>query len=193
MTTDIFIRTCAKDLQWLQLALRSIKERVTGYRNIVITCPAPVAIRISRATGLNVFGVNPFHDDYVGQMHTKLKATDYSDAMATRLETEKALVPALWQLELANVLKTACTKGRLTQAQARQILDALNQLPIEVDTAAPPGQRQLFELAMRYNLSSYDAAYLELAMRHGLPLATQDEQLKLAATAAGVDVVQPSS
>lgn len=80
MTTDIFIRTCAKDLQWLQLALRSIKERVTGYRNIVITCPAPVAIRISRATGLNVFGVNPFHDDYVGQMHTKLKATDYSDA-----------------------------------------------------------------------------------------------------------------
>ena len=121
------------------------------------------------------------------------QATDYSDAMATRLETEKALVPALWQLELANVLKTACTKGRLTQAQARQILDALNQLPIEVDTAAPPGQRQWCELARRYNLSSYDAAYLELAMRHGLPLATQDEQLKLAATAAGVDVVQPSS
>lgn len=121
------------------------------------------------------------------------QTTDYSDAMATRLETEKALVPALWQLELANVLKTACTKGRLTQAQARQILDTLSQLPIEVDTVAPPGQRQLFELAMRYNLSSYDAAYLELAMRHGLPLATQDEQLKLAATAAGVDVVQPSS
>ena len=117
------------------------------------------------------------------------QATGYSDAVATRLEVEKALVPALWQLELANVLRTACTKGRLTQAQARQILDTLNQLPIEVDTAAAPGQRQLFELAMRYNLSSYDAAYLELAMRHGLPLATQDEQLKLAATAAGVDLV----
>ena len=121
------------------------------------------------------------------------QATDYSDAMATRLEVEKALVPTLWQLELANVLKTACTKGRLTQAQARQILDTLNQLPIEVDTAAPLGQRQLFELAMRYNLSSYDATYLELAMRHGLPLATQDEQLKLAAQMAGVDVVQPFS
>ena len=118
------------------------------------------------------------------------QATNYSDAMATRLEAEKALVPALWQLELANVLKTACTKGRLTQAQARQILGTLGQLPIEVDTAAPPGQRPLFELAMRYNLSSYDATYLELAMRHGLPLATQDEQLQLAAKAAGVDVIQ---
>ena len=47
----------------------------------------------------------------------------------------------------------------------------------------------LFELAMRFNLSSYDAAYLELAMRHGLPLATQDEHLKLAATAAKVGVL----
>ena len=117
------------------------------------------------------------------------QATDYSKAVAIRLETDKALVPQLWQLELANVLKTACTKGRLTQAQARQILDTLSQLPIEVDNAAPPGQRPLFELAMRYNLSSYDAVYLELAMRHGLPLATQDEQLKLAAMAAGVDLL----
>jgi predicted nucleic acid-binding protein len=117
------------------------------------------------------------------------QATDYSNAMATRLEVDKALVPQLWQLELANVLKTACTKGRLTQAQARQILDTLSQLPIEVDTGAAPSQRALFELAMRYNLSSYDAAYLELAMRHGLPLATQDEQLKQAAKAAGVDVL----
>ena len=117
------------------------------------------------------------------------QASDYSNAMATRLEVDKALVPPLWQLELANVLKTACTKGRLSQTQARQILDTLSQLPIEVDTGAPPGQRPLFELAMRYNLSSYDAAYLELAMRYGLPLATQDEQLKLAAKAAGVDVL----
>lgn len=117
------------------------------------------------------------------------QATDYSEAIAARLEEDKALVPPLWQLELANVLKTACTKGRLTTVQARQILDVLAQLPIEVDAYTPPGQRQLFELAMRFNLSSYDAVYLELAMRHGLPLATQDEQLKLAAITAGVDVL----
>ena len=117
------------------------------------------------------------------------QATAYGQSVATRLESDKALVPTLWQLELANVLKTACTRGKLDLDTARQILDALGRLPIEIDTSPAPGQRQLFELAMRYQLSSYDAAYLELAMRHGLPLATQDLHLKKAAMAAGVDVL----
>lgn len=117
------------------------------------------------------------------------QATAYGAAIANRLESDKALVPALWQLELANVLKTACTRGKLRLDTARQILDALATLPIEIDAGPAPGQRQLFELAMRHKLSSYDAAYLELAMRHGLPLATQDLQLKEAAIAAGVDVL----
>ncbi len=117
------------------------------------------------------------------------QATPYTQAIAARLETEKALVPHLWQLELANVLKTACTHGKLSPDAARQILDTLSSLPIEVDTRTAPGQRQLFELAMRFKLSSYDAAYLELAMRHGLPIATQDLQLKVAALAAGLVVL----
>ena len=117
------------------------------------------------------------------------QATAYGQSVATRLESDKALVPTLWQLELANVLKTACTRGKLDLDTARQILDALSRLPIEIDTSPAPGQRQLFELAMRYQLSSYDAAYLELAMRHGLPIATQDLHLKEAAMAAGVDVL----
>lgn len=117
------------------------------------------------------------------------QASAYTEAVALLLQDDKALVPPLWQMELANVLKTACTKGKLPHTQARQILDVLSQLPIEVDTSPVPGQRQLFELAMRYGLSSYDAAYLELAMRHGLPIATRDEQLKRAASAAGVDIV----
>lgn len=117
------------------------------------------------------------------------QATAYSESIALRLEGAKALVPSLWQLELANVLKTACTRGKLSLDSARQILDALSQLPIEIDASPTPGQRQMFELAMRYQLSSYDAAYLDLAMRHGLPLATQDQQLKKAALAAGVEVL----
>ncbi|OIN93762.1 MAG: hypothetical protein AUJ20_03010 [Comamonadaceae bacterium CG1_02_60_18] len=117
------------------------------------------------------------------------QASDYTDAISLRLQTDKALVPPLWQMELANVLKTACTRGKLQLNQARQILNVLGELPIEVDSSALPSQRQLFELAMRYGLSSYDAAYLELAMRRGLPLATRDEQLRLAAHAAGVAVV----
>ena len=114
------------------------------------------------------------------------QATAYGQTIASRLESDKALVPAVWQLELANVLKTACTRGKLSLDVAREILDALGTLPIEIDASPGPGQRHLFELAMRYQLGSYDAAYLELAMRHGLPIATQDAQLKEAAMAAGV-------
>lgn len=117
------------------------------------------------------------------------QATAYTESVAIRLEADRALVPALWQLELANVLKTACTRGKLGMLAARQILDALSQLPIDVDTGPAPGQRQLFELAMRHRLCSYDAAYLELAMRHGLPIATQDLELKDAALVAGVEVL----
>lgn len=117
------------------------------------------------------------------------QATSYGQAIATRLESDKALVPALWQQELANVLKTACTRGKLTLGAAREILDTLGTLPIEIDTDQSPGQRQLFELAMRFGLSSYDAVYLELAMRHGLPIATQGAQLTEAAVAAGVSVL----
>ena len=117
------------------------------------------------------------------------QATAYGQTIATRLENDKALVPAVWRLELANVLKTACTRGKLSLDVAREILDALGTLPIEIDASPGPGQRQLFELAMRYQLGSYDAAYLELAMRHGLPIATQDAQLKEAAMAAGVAIL----
>ena len=115
------------------------------------------------------------------------QATDYSEAIATRLETERAVVPALWQLEFANVLKTACTRGKLEIETARQIIDAIGALPIETDRDTP-GPRQLFELAMRHNLSSFDAAYLELALRRGLPIACRDEKLQEAARAAGVTV-----
>ena len=113
---------------------------------------------------------------------------DYSQAIAKRLERDRAMVPPLWQLELANVLRTACTRGKLDLVQARQILDTMAQLPIDVDAGPAPGQRQLFELAMRHQLSTYDAAYLELALRHGVPIATQDAELKRAAAAAGVDL-----
>ena len=80
MSTDIVIRTYIKDLPFLVHAVKSIRDRVTGYRNIVITAPRSEAIRIGKVIGLPVIGVQPFADDYIGQQHTKLKATDYSDA-----------------------------------------------------------------------------------------------------------------
>ena len=111
--------------------------------------------------------------------------TDYTEAIVAKLETDRAIVPALWELEFANVLKTACIRGKLDIDTARQIVDSICALPIEIDQGTP-GPRQILELAMRYNLSSYDAAYLELAMRHGLPIACQDGKLRDAAKAAGV-------
>ena len=114
------------------------------------------------------------------------QANPYTYAIAKRLESEKAWVPALWQLEIANVLRTACARHCLDHAQARDIFDALNRLPISFDQSDGPSARQLFELAMRFKLSSYDAAYLELAMRLGLDLATQDQDLQNAAKAANV-------
>jgi predicted nucleic acid-binding protein len=117
------------------------------------------------------------------------QANAYTESIGALLQNDKALVPALWQLELANVLKTACTRGKLSLDAARQILDTLGLLPIDIDTGPSLGQRQLFELAMRHQLSSYDAAYLELALRYGIPLATQDQQLKAAAIAAGVKIL----
>jgi len=117
------------------------------------------------------------------------QANAYTESIGALLHNDKALVPALWQLELANVLKTACTRGKLSLDAARQILDTLGLLPIDIDTGPSLGQRQLFELAMRHQLSSYDAAYLELALRYGIPLATQDQQLKAAAIAAGVKIL----
>ena len=116
------------------------------------------------------------------------QANSYTNAMAKRLETEKAWVPALWQLEIANVLRTACVRQKLVHTHARDIFSALNKLPIQVDQGGGPSGKQLFELAMRYQLSSYDAAYLELAMRLGLDLATQDQALKDAALAAQVSL-----
>ena len=104
------------------------------------------------------------------------------------LEQDRALVPPLWQQELANVLKTLCVRGKLEVAAARQILEALDALSIEVDRGPPPGQRQLFELALRYQLSFYDASYLELAMRYGLKVATQDQALRTAVVASGLGV-----
>ncbi len=117
------------------------------------------------------------------------QATAYTQTIAQRLETDRAIVPALWQLEFANVLKTACTRGKLSLENAREIVVTIAALPIELDSGLAPSPRQLLDLAMRYSLSSYDAAYLELALRHGIPIASQDVKLKEASLQAGVVVL----
>jgi predicted nucleic acid-binding protein len=117
------------------------------------------------------------------------QASPYSDAIAERLQDDTAHAPALWQLELTNVLRTACLRGRLTAQQAQAKITLIGTLPIEVDRQAAP-MSELLALALRHGLSAYDAAYLELGLRLQMPLATVDEALSEAARACGVGVAQ---
>lgn len=117
------------------------------------------------------------------------QATAYTEAVAAMLANDHALAPALLQRELANVLRTACERGRLVAQDARTVVDQIECLPIEIDRQTP-GPAAILSLALRYDLSSYDAAYLELALRRQMLIATQDAALSEAAWAAGVGTVR---
>lgn len=109
----------------------------------------------------------------------------YSETVLAALDGASAIVPSLWPLEVANVLLVAERRGRLRPEDGRQFLGLLAGLPITVDTMAPD-TREILSLARTHRLSAYDAAYLDLAARHRLPLATRDRTLRAAARAARV-------
>lgn len=115
------------------------------------------------------------------------EADIYSDAVLEALTAASARVPALWIFEAANVLCQARKRRRLSAMDVRRFLELLQGLPLEVEPARAVGETAtLADLAFTHGLSAYDAAYLDLAMRTGLPLATRDVQLKRAAVRAGV-------
>lgn len=116
------------------------------------------------------------------------QASAYSESVAQRLQSSRAVAPPLLPLEYTNVLRTACKRQRIVAAQAHEMLAMLATLPIDIDMAAP-SPAQLLDLALRYDLTSYDALYLDLALRRSLPIATEDRALANAAMVAGVGVV----
>jgi predicted nucleic acid-binding protein len=98
-----------------------------------------------------------------------------------------AHVPSLWPLEVANALLVGERRKRITPADAARFLAILGAFPITVDDeTVSHAWTDTLHLARAHNLSSYDAAYLELAIRLGLPLAALDGKLKTAAQAVGV-------
>ena len=98
-----------------------------------------------------------------------------------------AVVPVTWGLEVANVIGKAEMKGLLREAQSEAFLEMLDGIDIHEDAATfSRSLSDTLQIARRYRLSSYDASYLELAMRAGLPLATLDRDLRTAASKAGV-------
>jgi predicted nucleic acid-binding protein len=118
------------------------------------------------------------------------EANAYTSAVLESLAGGDALVPTIWPLEVANVLLVGERKGRSSEARTSRFIALLDALPIRVDAAT--SQRALsgiLTLAREQRLSAYDAAYLDLAMREGLPLATQDQALRRAAEACGVGLL----
>ncbi|BAO30412.1 type II toxin-antitoxin system VapC family toxin [Sulfuritalea hydrogenivorans] len=116
------------------------------------------------------------------------QATPYTDAVLDKLRHDTAIVPPLWELELVNVGRTAVKRSTLTDDEARLAVSFVLGLPITVDRAIVPPERVL-SLSLTYDLTAYDAAYLELAMRLKLPIASKDGPLKVAAQKSGVGVV----
>lgn len=121
-----------------------------------------------------------FHDE----------ATPKTAALLRRLANETALVPAWWFIEVTNVLAMAERKGRITPRQSDVFIADLGKLGIERDDEAPDRAfTHLLALCRTYPLTSYDAIYLDLAIRRSLPLATLDEDLRKAARKLGIGLL----
>jgi predicted nucleic acid-binding protein len=120
---------------------------------------------------------------------TNPSGIDYADAILTAMKESQAVVPSLFALEVANVVAKVESKGLVTQADSQRYISLLGQLNMATDQATMMhALGDTLNLARRYKLSAYDAAYLELALRAGLALSTLDADLAKAATSAGVPI-----
>jgi len=119
------------------------------------------------------------------------ESTAASDRVLERLEAEDASVPSIWHLEIANVLALSERRERITPARSTEFVALLESLMITVDEETSiRALGRVLDLARSERLSAYDAAYLELAMRLGVPLATKDKALGDAAERLGVTVLR---
>jgi predicted nucleic acid-binding protein len=107
-----------------------------------------------------------------------------ADLAFLRMHTDEAIVPALWWFEVRNLLAVNERRKRITEADTTQFLERLSHLPIHADRI--PAESEVMRLARQHRLSIYLSAYLELAHRHRLPLATLDKALTNAARAENV-------
>jgi predicted nucleic acid-binding protein len=118
------------------------------------------------------------------------EASEYADAVLVALKGQAIVVPAVWGLEIANAMLAGERRKRLKQPEILRFLALLEGLPIvQGGQAVSENVSNVLPLARHYDLSAYDAAYLELSIRHGVPLATLDAKLQKAAQRAGVKIV----
>ena len=120
----------------------------------------------------------------------KDEVTAHTRAILDRLDTETALVPAWWFLELTNVIALSERKGRITPGDTAKFIGDVSKLDLEVDMeSAERAFERLLPLCRTHKLTSYDAVYLDLAIRRQLPLASLDEPLRKAAKKVGVKLL----
>jgi predicted nucleic acid-binding protein len=122
------------------------------------------------------------------------ESTSRSGIVLDALVDSHAEVPPLWPFEIANVLAVNEKKRRITESASFEFLQTLSRLDIRIDRSQPAiNGNALLPLVRRHGLTAYDAAYLELAKRKGLALATFDKELIAAAKSEGIALVgQPA-
>jgi predicted nucleic acid-binding protein len=119
------------------------------------------------------------------------ETSDYADAVLVALEGQTVLVPSVWSLEIANAVLVGERRRRLNQPEIQQFTTLLESLSLLQDTRAVAKHvSDVLPLARMYGLSAYDAAYLELSIRHSASLATLDDRLQRAANAAGITLFE---
>jgi len=117
--------------------------------------------------------------------------SEFADKVMARLDADRAIVPSLWPTEVANALLVAERRRRITPAELDEAIGVLVTLPVFVRPKPFYWTvTKVLDLARAQALNAYDAAYLDLAMTEGLPLATQDSDLRAAAVRVGVDLVE---
>lgn len=115
----------------------------------------------------------------------------YADAVLDKLSESIAIAPSIWPLEVVNVLLVAERRKRLKQVDSVRFITLLSQLPIVVeDKRSEKVMRDLLALGRTSHLSSYDASYLDLAMRKDCPIATTDKKLMEAAKEVSVTILE---
>jgi predicted nucleic acid-binding protein len=117
------------------------------------------------------------------------EASPETDAVFEQVRDQGAVVPGLWHLEVANVLLQAERRGRITTGDVAMRLELIADLPIMTDDETiARAWREILALARAEGLTTYDATYLEVAIRRGLPLVTKDAALIAAAGRSGVAI-----
>jgi predicted nucleic acid-binding protein len=117
------------------------------------------------------------------------EASNYADSVLLALENQTVIVPTIWAVEITNALLVGERRKRIRQPEIRRFVDLLKGLSVvEERQKFAETVSNVLPLAREYDLSAYDAAYLDVAIRHEIPLATLDAAMQKACTAAGIEI-----